>query len=88
MAITKTTTFNHVCTFPAVDTTEASNNNAAHPEMMVIETITLDDSGDDTLPISQETKRYISKYSDANSTLTDISSENALVKSIAGVIWS
>tara|TARA_B100001063_G_C16631328_1_gene485972 strand:+ start:220 stop:489 length:270 start_codon:yes stop_codon:yes gene_type:complete len=89
MAITKTTTFNFVSSYPAEDSSGAANLNSSHPKLVVVETIVFDDSSDDLLPLSSQIKRWIGKYSDeANSTLTDVSSEHALVKSIAGAIWS
>ena len=89
MAITKTTTFNFVSSYPAEDSSGAANLNSSHPKLVVVETIVFDDSSDDLLPLSSQIKRWIGKYSDeANSTLTDLSSENDMVKSVAGVIWS
>tara|TARA_S200002703_G_C3621562_1_gene190871 strand:- start:213 stop:482 length:270 start_codon:yes stop_codon:yes gene_type:complete len=89
MAITKTTTFNYVSSYPAEDSSGAANLNSSHPKLVVVETIVFDDSSDDTLPMGNQIKRWIGKYSDeANSTLTDISSEDTMVQSVAGVIWS
>jgi len=89
MAITKTTTFNFVSSYPAEDSSGAANLNSSHPKLVVVETIVFDDSSDDLLPLSSQIKRWIGKYSDeANSTLTDLSSEDDMVKSVAGVIWS
>lgn len=89
MAITKTTTFNYVSSYPAEDSSGAANLNSSHPKLVVVETIVFDDSSDALLPLDTQIKRWISKYSDeANSTLTNISSEDAMVKSVAGVLWS
>ena len=89
MAITKTTTLNFVSSYPAEDSSGAANLNSSHPKLLVIETTIFDDSEDDLLPVSHQSKRWIGKYSDeANSTLTNLSSEDAMVQSIAGAIWS
>ena len=89
MAITKTTTFNFVSSYPAEDAGGAANLNTSHPKLVVVETIVFDDSSDDTLPMGNQIKRWVSKYSDeANSTLTDLSAEDTMVQSIAGAIWS
>ena len=89
MAITKTTTFNFVSSYPAENPGGAANSNGSHTKLLVVETIVFDDSEDDLLPVSHQSKRWIGKYSDeSNSTLTYVSSEDAMVKSIAGVIWS
>ena len=89
MAITKTTTLNLVSSYPAEDSSGAANLNSSHPKLLVIETTVFDDSGDDLLPVSHQSKRWIGKYSDeANSTLTNLSSEHAMVQTIAGAIWS
>ena len=89
MAITKTTTFNYVSSYPAEDASGAANLNSSHPKLVVVETIVFDDSSDTLLPLGNQIKRWVGKYSDeANSTLTDLSSEDDMVKSVAGVIWS
>lgn len=89
MAITKTTTFNFVSSYPAENPSGAANSNGSHPKLLVVETTVFDDSEDDKLPATLQSKRWIGKYSDEeNSTLTDVSSEDAMIQSIAGVIWS
>lgn len=89
MAITKTTTLNLVSSYPAEDSSGAANLNSSHPKLLVIETTVFDDSDDDLLPVSHQSKRWIGKYSDeANSTLTNLSSEDAMIQTIAGAIWS
>ena len=88
MAITKTITFLKASVYPPVDSTSASTTNAGNNEIEVFETIVLSDSSDSAFPIEQSTKRFISRYVSDGGSATDVSSEHALVKSIAGVIWS
>jgi len=88
MAIEKTTTFINVTALPPGDASASSDTNTAHPQLMVMEQITLDDTEDDTLPISQQTRRYINRYVVDGGVATNVSSEDALVQSVAGAIWS
>ena len=88
MAITKTVTFKNAGVWLAEDATAASTHNAAHPEIEVFETIVLSDSSDASFPINQSTKRFISRYVEDGGSATNVSSEHALVQTIAGAIWS
>jgi hypothetical protein len=88
MAITKTTTFKKAGVYPPVDATAASSTNAGNNEIEVFETIVLSDSSDSSFPIEQSTKRRVFRYVEDGGAATDVSSEHALVKSIAGAIWS
>mgnify|MGYP006162119667 CR=1 FL=1 len=69
MAIEKTTTFINVTALPPGDASDSSDTNVAHPQLMVMEQITLDDTEDDTLPISQQTRRYINRYEEGRSNM-------------------
>ena len=88
MAITKTTTIKEILVLPANDSSAASTTNAGNPSITVYSEIVVDDASDNELPMvkpkSVDIYRYVSDGGDA----TDVSSEDALVQSIAGAIWS
>ena len=88
MAITKTKTLKTATVYPASDSSEASTTIAGNPVIFVVETMTLDDSEDDQLPVSRDIERDIFRYVEDGGAATDISSEDTLVKAIAGAIWS
>ena len=88
MALTKTTTFLSVTTFPPQDAAASSDTNAAHSQLMVMEQITVDDTEDNALPLTQSLKRYINKYVEDGGSATNVSSEDTIVQTIAGAIWS
>ena len=88
MAITKTIEFIKADVYPAFDSSAADTANAKHPTIRVDEHVTLDDADDDTLPIEHTTTRILSKFVSDGGASTNVSSENALVQSIAGAIWS
>ena len=88
MAIEKTTTVRHIDVYPKADSSAASTTNAGNPGICVHETLTVDDASDATLPIHQFTERNIWRYVSDGGSATDISAEDALVKTIAGAIWS
>ncbi len=88
MAITKTTVLFFAAVYPKKDSSAASTTNAGNPGIHVVETITLDDSGDDQLPITTTKERNIWRYVEDGGSATDVSSEDALIQSIAGAIWS
>lgn len=88
MAITKTTILRNATVYPASDPSAASTTIAGNPVIFVVETMTLDDSEDDQLPISRDIERDIYRYVEDGGAATDIASEDALVQTIAGAIWS
>jgi hypothetical protein len=74
--------------YPKTDSSAASTTNAGNPGIHVVERITLDDSSDDQLPITTQAERNIWRYVSDGGSATDVSSEDALIQSIAGAIWS
>ena len=88
MAITKTTLLHFVAVYPKQDSSAASTTNAGNPGIHVMECVTLDDSGDDQLPITTTMERNIWRYVSDGGSATDVSSEDALIQTIAGAIWS
>ena len=88
MAITKTIEFRKANVFPKKNPLAASTTNDGNPIIVVAEKITLDDTADNDLPIVQSQTRTIYRYVTDGGAATDISSEDALVQSIAGAIWS
>jgi len=88
MAITKTTQLVFAAVYPKADSSAASTTNAGNPGIHIREIITLDDATDDQLPISSHSERNIWRYVEDGGAATDISSEDALVQTIAGAIWS
>jgi hypothetical protein len=88
MAINKTTTLKTVNVYPASDPSAESTTIAGNPSIFVVETVTLDDSEDDQLPFSRIIERDIFRYVEDGGAATDITSEDALVQTIAGAIWS
>ena len=88
MAITKTKTLKKATVYPASDSSAASTTIAGNPVIYVVEEIVLDDSEDDQLPLARNIEKDIFRYTEDGGYATDISSEDALVQTIAGAIWS
>ena len=88
MAITKTTTLKEVVVFPMEDSSAASTTNAGNPSISITELIVLDDANDDQLPLESKSNRSIYRYVSDGGSATDVSSEDALVQTVAGCIWS
>lgn len=88
MAITKTTELVFATVYPKADSSAASTTNAGNPGIHVVEKITLDDTEDDQLPLTVRPERNIWRYVEDGGSATDVSSEDALIQSIAGAIWS
>ena len=88
MAITKTTELVFAAVYPKADSSAASTTNAGNPGIHVMERITLDDAGDNQLPITTVTERNIFRYVEDGGSATNVSSEDALIQTIAGAIWS
>jgi hypothetical protein len=88
MAITKTTQLVLATVYPKADSSAASTTNAGNPGIHVMEKISLDDTEDDQLPINANAERNIWRYVEDGGSATDVSSEDALIQTIAGAIWS
>ena len=88
MAITKTITLKEVVVFPTEDSSAASTTNAGNPSISITELIVLDDANDDQLPLESKSNRSIYRYVTDGGAATDVSSEDSLIQSIAGAIWS
>jgi len=88
MAITKTTQLVFATVYPKADSSAASTTNAGNPGIHVVEKISLDDTEDDQLPITSNAERNIWRYVEDGGSATDVSSEDALIQTIAGAIWS
>ena len=88
MAITKTTALKSATVYPAVDPSADSTTIQGNPVIYVIETVTVDDTEDDQLPLTGQKDRDIHRYVEDGGAATDVSSEDPLVQSIAAAIWS
>ena len=88
MAITKTIELRKVNVFPKKDSSAPLTTNNGNPTIVVAEKITLDDTEDDDLPVIHSQTRTIYRYVADGGAATDISSEDSLVQTIAGAIWS
>ena len=92
MAITKTRSVQRIEVLPAVDAdaTGIYINNSV-PTVHVEYINTFDDSADAELPVSISRSIILNKWvvaDDESTTLTDYSSEDALVQTVCGAIWS
>ena len=87
MAITKTTTIERIDVFPAYDASADATESAAHPRAYVVYRDTIDDESDDDLPIVQSRGKTFEKF-DSEGNATVYSSEDSLVQSVLGAIWS
>jgi hypothetical protein len=88
MAIEKTVTLKTATVYPKADASAASTTNAGNPGIFVTEEVKLDDDSDATLPVYHLIERNIWRYVSDGGAATNVSSEDALIKSIAGGIWS
>lgn len=89
MAITKTVAIDYIEVRPAKQPqAEFSTLNSGNPTIHVHETISVDDTEDSDLPMIQMRMKTIYKFVEDGGSATDVSSEDALVTSIAGAIWS
>lgn len=88
MAITKTTTLIRAEVYPTPEPSAAITTNAGNPCICVLEKIELDDPSDNQLPIISQKSRTILRYVEDGGAATNVSSEDSLVQSIAGAIWS
>ena len=91
MAITKVTTVEYIQVYPAYGlapdgSTAPSTTNAAHPTIVVREKLTLDDTEDAELPITQLREKSYEKFN-ADASTFDYSSLDDLVKKVAAAVW-
>ena len=88
MAITKTTTIGTIEVSPATDTSAASTSNAKYPTILINFTDIIDDPEDSTLPVYHMHSKTLTKLVEDGGAATDYSSQDALVQSVCGAIWS
>lgn len=86
MAITKTTKLSEILVTPAVDDTAENTTNDKHPTISVWYFDTFTDSGVQSNPTGREV--VLHKFVEDGGDETDISSQDAIVQSIATAIWS
>ena len=85
MAITKTTKLSEILVTPAVDDTAENTTNAKHPTLSVWYFDTFTDSGVQSNPTGREI--VLHKFVEDGGAETDISSQDAIVQSIATAVW-
>jgi len=89
MAITKTTTVQHIRVFPAVSPEGgAEAGNLAWPSVLVVYNESFDDPDDLELPVEQTRSKTLTKFESDGTTATNVSSEDQLVQDICTAIWS
>ena len=88
MAITNVRKVQRVEVYPIADSTAADTSNAKHESIMVAYNYTFDDSEDASLPITTTKVVYLNKFVEDGGAATDLSSEDALVQTVCGAIWS
>jgi len=88
MAITLTRTVQRVETYPAQDSTAADDSNSKYPTLMVVYNDVFDDKNDAQLPVTATKVLHFSKYVEEGGAETDMSKEDALVKTIATAVWA
>lgn len=89
MAITKTTTIQHIRVFPATSPEGgAEAGNLAYPALHVMYSDSFDDPDDNLLPITHPREKSLYKFESDGTTATDVSEESQLVQDICAAIWS
>ena len=88
MAITNVRTVQRCEVYPAQDSSAADTANAKHESVLVTYNHTFDDSEDATLPISSIQHVQLYKFVEDGGGATDYSSEDALIQTVCGAIWS
>ena len=88
MAITKTTKVERIEVYPPADSSAADSANAKHETVMVVYNDTLDDSSDADLPVTATRVKHLQKFVEDGGAATSYSSEDALVQTVCGAIWS
>ena len=86
MAITKTQVMQRTEVYPASDFTAASTTNEGNPTLMVVMTITFDDTTDAELPAVSNHVTHLNRY-DADGEATDITGQIQIVQDICAAIW-
>jgi hypothetical protein len=87
MAITKVVKVREVRVYPATDSSAADSSNDKWPTLRVTKEFTLDDTGDAELPIVSQTRTALYRYNSDGSAY-DFASEDNLVKTIIGGVWT
>lgn len=87
MAITKTEVNQRTEVYVAQDSEAASTTNEGNPTLMVVTTITFDDTGDAELPAVSNHVVHLSRY-DENGDATVITGQAQIVQDICAGIWS
>lgn len=87
MAITKTTILHDITIFPATETGD-STLNSNYPTILIQFEDTLDDSEDNDLPVTVSRNKTLTKFVEDGGAATDYSSEDALVQSVCGGVWT
>ena len=88
MAITKTSKIERVEVYAPSDLTAADNTNAKHEMVMAVYVDTIDDEGDNDLPIIHNRIKPLHKFVADGGALTDYDNEDALVKAICAAVWA
>mgnify|MGYP001568791222 FL=1 len=87
MAITKTEVNQRTEVYVAQDSEAASTTNEGNPTLMVVTTITFDDTSDAELPAVSNHVTHLSRY-DENGDPTVITGQAQIVQDICAGIWS
>ena len=87
MAITKTEVNQRTEVYVAKDSEAASTTNEGNPTLMVVTTITFDDSEDAELPATSNHVTHLSRY-DENGDPTVITGQAQIVQDICAGIWA
>jgi|TARA_B110000908_G_scaffold121314_1_gene142216 hypothetical protein len=87
MAITKTEVNQRTEVYVAQDSEAASTTNEGNPTLMVVTTITFDDTGDAELPAVSNHVVHLSRY-DADGVATVITGQAQIVQDICAGIWA
>ena len=88
MAITNVRTLERIEVYPIADSSAADTSNAKHESVVIVYNYTFDDSEDASLPITTTKVVYLNKFVEDGGSATDLSSEDALVQTVCGAIWS
>jgi len=88
MAITKTTVVDRVEVYPAINSSATDTENDRYESIIVYYSDTLDDTADADLPVTATRVKYLYKFVEDGGAATDYSSEDALVQTVCGAIWS
>ena len=90
MAISNTKTVQRIEVYPASDSSAADTSNAKHPHVIVVYENTLGGTGADAAlngAVSTQVV-HLSKFVEDGGAATDVSGEDALVRTVCGAIWA